>query len=40
MLKMTTDDDIMKDIVVKDDDFVNNSTVNKIVFELTIGLTI
>ena len=27
MLKMTTDDDIMKDIVVKDDDFVNNSTV-------------
>lgn len=27
MLKMTTDDDIMKDIVIKDDDFVNNSTV-------------
>ena len=27
MLKMTTDDDIMKDIVVKDDDFVNNKTV-------------
>lgn len=27
MLKMTTDDDIMKDIVVADDDFVNNSTV-------------
>lgn len=27
MLKMTTDDDIMTDIVVKDDDFVNNSTV-------------
>ena len=27
MLKMTIDDDIMKDIVVKDDDFVNNSTV-------------
>ena len=24
---MTTDDDIMKDIVVDDDDFVNNSTV-------------
>ncbi|MCX4341195.1 MAG: carbohydrate ABC transporter substrate-binding protein [Lachnospiraceae bacterium] len=27
MLKMTTDDTIMKDIVVADDDFVNNSTV-------------
>lgn len=27
MLKMTTDDDTMKDIVVKDDDFVNNKTV-------------
>ncbi len=27
MLKMTTDDDIMKEIVVADDDFVNNSTV-------------
>ena len=27
MLKMTTDDDIMKDIVLDDDDFVNNSTV-------------
>ncbi len=27
MLKMTTDDTIMKDIVEKDDDFVNNSTV-------------
>ena len=27
MLKMTTDDDIMKDIVIADDDFVNNSTV-------------
>lgn len=27
MLKMTTDDDIMKDIVVDDDDFVNNMTV-------------
>ena len=27
MLKMTTDDDIMKEIVVKDDDFVNNKTV-------------
>ena len=27
MLKMTTDDDIMKDIVLDDDDFVNNNTV-------------
>lgn len=27
MLKMTTDDTIMKEIVVADDDFVNNSTV-------------
>ena len=27
MLKMTTDDDVMKDIVLDDDDFVNNNTV-------------
>lgn len=27
MLKMTTDDSVMKEIVEKDDDFVNNSTV-------------
>lgn len=27
MLKMTTDDEVMKEIVVDDDDFVNNQTV-------------
>ena len=27
MLKLTTDDEIMKDIVVKDDDFVNNKPI-------------